>query len=187
MPTIEVCVPENVLAGDSFLVEFEGQQISAVCPKGCLPGSILSIDWAPYAQEALPELIEVTVPDGYRPGMEFPVLFEGHEFNVMVPEGCEAGAAVIVERPAPDAAHPTHSSQSDTEPLPAPPLSDGHFAEPGQSAVLQGLVSKPWLNGERARLVAWDAIKGRWKVSVGGGSEETPAILAVKPENLRSR
>jgi hypothetical protein len=202
MPSIEVCVPEGVTAGDEFRVEWDGETVLAVCPKGMRAGDIVSLhlDWpvAPpledsTARNALPQ-IEVTVPLGCYPGMEFLVDFEGQTFYVAVPDGCGPGTAVTVEAPlftAPEspshAAQPIVDLETDSEEhLPAPPLGDGEFAEPGQEVVIQGLKTKPWLNGERACLLTWDAIKGRWKVSVGGRSEEASSVLAIKPENLRS-
>lgn len=197
---VEVVVPDGVLAGDAFLIEFRGQQLSVVCPKGCRAGDPISfeVNVVPDSTGAAETpSVEVTVPDGCKEGMEFTVHFEGRDFNILVPEGCGPGSVLLVEVPAhltTDLSVPLEDCDGEAEascmtmPLPAPDLADGVSAEPYQVVVIQGLKTKPWLNGERATLISWDGLKGRWLASVGGGSSDDPAItLALKPENLRSQ
>lgn len=197
---IEVCVPEGVIAGDEFLIDYQGQQITATCPKGCMSGDFISlhVDGPEVPPQAA--AVDVTVPEGCFPGMDFVVAYEHREYVISVPDFAAPGDLVTVDLPieapespdtsaapeSPGTAGPRDSGFAATDPLPAPPLGDDVFAEPGMLVVIQGLRSKPELNGERATLVEWDAIKGRWKVSVGGGSDEVPIVLGVKPDNLRS-
>ena len=187
---VEVTVPDGVLPGDSFLLEFDGQQLDVTCPKDCFAGDVISVP-VDVPESSGAEQIDVVLPDGCFPGMEFTVACDdGREFNLLVPEGCEPGSLLTVDVPPPrgleDAVHgEPEAPAEEATPLPAPPLSDGEFASPGDTVVMHGLQTKPLLNGERASLISWDAIKGRWKLAIGGGSAEEPVVLAIKPENLR--
>uniref|UniRef100_A0A7S4HMG0 Uncharacterized protein n=1 Tax=Prymnesium polylepis TaxID=72548 RepID=A0A7S4HMG0_9EUKA len=191
MPVVvEVIVPDGVLAGDSFLIEFDGQQLEVTCPKDCFTGDCISMP-VDVPESSGVEQIDVVVPDGCFPGMEFAVAFDGREFNLLVPEGCEPGSMLTVDVPprSPDEEYRgdvgDEAPAEEATPLPAPPLSDGEFASAGDTVIMHGLQTKPLLNGERASLISWDAIKGRWKLAVGCGSAEEPMVLAIKPENLR--
>ena len=55
---------------------------------------------------APPSLIDVVVPEGCFPGMEFAVSVEGATFNVTVPDGVSPGDMITVEEPAGSATPP---------------------------------------------------------------------------------
>jgi hypothetical protein len=55
---------------------------------------------------------------------------------------------------------------------------------PGQRVVIEGLRTRPELNGRHGILGAFDATAGRWAVAVAGASK-VGAPLAVKAENLQ--
>ena len=97
--TVEVHVPDGIIGGDDFLLEFQGLQLSVTCPPGCGPGDAIQIEVdVPATADAL-EQVEVTVPAGCFPGMEFSVDFGGTTFEVMVPDGCEPGSEILVNVP----------------------------------------------------------------------------------------
>ena len=41
---VTVAVPDGVYAGQEFLMEYEGQQLSVTCPDGCGPGSSIDLE-----------------------------------------------------------------------------------------------------------------------------------------------
>ena len=80
-------IQPGVYEGSEFMIEYEGQTLSVTCPDGCGPGDAidLEIPAAPgggdgSSGEAPPMQVEVVVPDGCYPGMEFTVDFDGRTF-----------------------------------------------------------------------------------------------------------
>lgn len=93
-------VPDGVRAGDEFLLEYEGTQLSVICPQGCRSGDSINL------QVDLPETSEsssvvVVIPDGCYAGDTFTVEHGGASFDVIVPDGCGPGMELTVEAPAP--------------------------------------------------------------------------------------
>ena len=41
---VTVNVPDGVYAGNEFVLEYEGQQLSVVCPEGCGPGDEINLE-----------------------------------------------------------------------------------------------------------------------------------------------
>ena len=81
--------------------------------------------------------------------------------------------APLVYVPAPDhhAAPPPPASHSHSQPV-------GTLV--GQRVVIDGLSSKPELNGATAATVSYDDLKGRYNVQI----ESSGAVMALKPANL---
>ena len=80
-----------------------------------------------------PQQVEIIVPDGCWPGMEFTVEFEGRSFNIVVPDGCEPGMALNVEVPA---------GEEEPPPPPPPPPATTPWELVGRRAALCGLIAK---------------------------------------------
>ena len=60
----------------------------------------------------------------------------------------------------------------------------------GTTVKLRGLQSKPELNGQRGRVIGWDAAKGRLNVALVHGSTKMiqvkpPNVLVMDPSDLR--
>ena len=113
---VTVTVPDGIGEGQEFVVDYEGQQLMVCCPSGCGPGSDINIEVPTGGGMAPPELVDVAVPDGCLPGMEFTVDFAGTSFNITVPDGVHAGEMLTVEVPA----HADGAPPPPAEP-PAPP------------------------------------------------------------------
>lgn len=123
---IEVAIPDGVGPGEEFLVEFNGTQFNIAVPDGCGPGDAIQVEVpggaeepateAPPEQPAGTQLIEIVIPDGVGPGEEFLVEFDGTQFNIAVPDGCESGMAIQVEVPS--------SAPEPTAEPPAEPAAD---------------------------------------------------------------
>ena len=116
---VAVTVPDGIYEGQEFVLEYDGQQLTVVCPDGCGPGSDIDLE-VPCATgdssasgAAAPNLVDVEVPDGCFPGMEFTVEFEGRAFNITVPDGMSPGEILAVDVPP---AEPAESA-----PLPRSP------------------------------------------------------------------
>mmetsp|Transcript_13078 Transcript_13078/g.33534 ORF Transcript_13078/g.33534 Transcript_13078/m.33534 type:complete len:205 (+) Transcript_13078:51-665(+) len=183
MQVVEVNVPADVRPGDEFLITFNGQEVYVTCPQGCKSGDPISFE---IDVCGIDEPVEVTIPEGCYPGMKFSVTFEGDIFEIDVPEGSEPGSTVLVVLPArqvEDELQSIHDVSSESACKPS--LSSDATLQPGDGVVIDGLQSKPYLNGERGSLISWDAIKGRWKVSIGHSKDEAPSVLALRPANLR--
>lgn len=86
----------------------------------------------------------------------------------------QQGGCILVEETPPDAPAMLSPREKD-----APTLA------PGREAVLDGLNAKPFLNGEKVRLLDFNSDTGRWSVECGRSYEDMPSILNVKPHNLR--
>ena len=102
---VTVNVPDGVYEFEEFIMEWEGQSLSVVCPAGCGPGSEINLE-VPTTSGAPPAQVEVVVPDGCYPGTEFTVEFDGQTFNVGVPEGVRPGMALLVDVPRQSATGP---------------------------------------------------------------------------------
>ena len=115
---VEVTVPEGIFAGDEFLLEFDGQQLSVVCPDGCQGGDAINLQIpvndapAEGAADGAPNQVQVVVPEGCYPGDEFTVEFDGQSFNIGVPDGCGPGSELMVDVPQAEAAAPEPASTS---------------------------------------------------------------------------
>lgn len=178
---VELIVPDGVAEGEEFLIDFEGQNLFVACPSGCGPGDPISIE-VDAPTEGLPQAVEVVVPDGVFPGMEFIIdLVDGNQVNIVCPEGCEPGSAIVVDVPPPPPLPDAAAVEPPAAEATAQALGDGQLAQPGDRVIITGLASKPYLNGEKAKLISWEPFKGRWKVSVADGE-----LLALKPQNLRA-
>jgi len=124
-----VTVPDGIFAGDEFVIEFDGQQLSVVCPDGCQGGDAINLTVPASGgdtggDEGAPPSVTVSVPEGCYPGDEFTVEFDGRSFNVGVPDGCGPGTELTVEVPPAESApapapapagrdRPSSSSQRD--------------------------------------------------------------------------
>jgi len=115
---VEVTVPDGIFAGDEFLLEFDGQQLSVVCPDGCQGGDAINLQIpvndapAEGAADGAPNQVQVVVPEGCYPGDEFTVEFDGQSFNIGVPDGCGPGSELMVDVPQAEAAAPEPASTS---------------------------------------------------------------------------
>lgn len=124
--TVTVTVPDGVYAGDGFVIEFDGQQLSVTCPDGCGPGDAINLE-VPAGDGSGgggsgAQMVEITVPDGCFEGMEFTVEFEGRQFNITTPDGCGPGDAIQIEvPPADDAPGGPPPPPAPPPPLPPPP------------------------------------------------------------------
>jgi hypothetical protein len=99
--SVEVCVPESCVAGETFVVTTtDGQELDVVVPAGCSGGSMLMVD-VPYSEPAGPSVVEVAVPDGLAPGDSFIVdIADGRSLDVIVPDGCASGDLLFIDVPA---------------------------------------------------------------------------------------
>ena len=114
---VTVTVPDGVYEGEEFTLEYEGSQLTVVCPDGCGPGDAvnLQIDLPPASEEGMQQL-NIVIPDGCYPGDEFTVDFEGRMFNIAVPDGCEPGVELTVDVPPAEETHaPSHDKYRDVE------------------------------------------------------------------------
>jgi len=129
---IQVAIPDGVGPGEAFLVEFNGTQFDITVPDGCEPGMLIEVEVPGGADEPpaeptaeasgdpAPQLIEVAIPDGVGPGEAFLVEFDGTQFNITVPDGCEPGMLIQVEVPV-IAPEPTATAATDP-PAADPPM-----------------------------------------------------------------
>lgn len=119
LQAVEVTVPDGIVAGDDFLLQFEGLELSVTCPSGCSAGDAIQIEVdvaeSANAQQQQQEQLEVTVPDGCFPGSTFSVEFGNSTFDVTVPEGCEPGSAIVIEVPAANGLPDDAESEQRTE------------------------------------------------------------------------
>jgi hypothetical protein len=115
---VTVTVPDGVYAGNEFMLEFDGQQLTVTCPDGCGPGDAINLE-VPAGDggggDGAPQMVEITVPEGCFAGMEFTVEFEGRQFNITTPDGCGPGDAIQIEVP------PADDTTGGPPPPPAPP------------------------------------------------------------------
>lgn len=120
MVLMVVVVPDGLRAGDEMSVtDAAGQSFTVAVPEGCGGGMELEIDLPscsatePPSSEARLEQLEVVVPDGVRSGQSFSVEnTAGQIFDIVCPEGCGPGSAILIELPA--------APEPPPPPLPAP-------------------------------------------------------------------
>ena len=136
MGLLTVGVPDGLVAGDEMsVVAPDGNTYTVMVPPGVEGGMSLEVD-LPGAEEpgssaAGMQQVGVVVPDGVGPGEAFSVEFDGVVMDIICPDDCSAGSAILVEMPAAD-------NRSDP-PTPEPPLPDesAHFKfKPGQRVEL---------------------------------------------------
>ena len=134
--TVTVTVPDDVYAGDAFIIEYEGLQLSVVCPDGCWPGDAINLA-VPVQSEDCVSQVTVVVPDDCWPGDEFAVEFNGRTFNIGVPEGCGPGDELTVDAPEVEGDQPVHGKQwaSEAE-ASAPEAAANYKFQPGQRVEL---------------------------------------------------
>ena len=104
MTEVEVAVPDGVFPGMEFTLSYEGTELTVVCPDGVGPGDPinLTIDVPAAGGGGTPgtQAVNIVVPDGCFPGMEFTVDFEGTPYNIAVPDGTGPGQEITIELPA---------------------------------------------------------------------------------------
>ena len=67
---VTVNVPDGIFAGEEFLLEYEGQQLTVTCPDGCGPGSEINLEipipegGAGPSEGGPPQMVEISIPDG---------------------------------------------------------------------------------------------------------------------------
>ena len=94
---VAVTAPDGVYAGQEFYLIFNGMQIPVICPQGCGPGMNINLEldvsgFGGVGPNGSPQQqVQVTVPDGCFAGMFFTVDFGSGPFNVEVPEGYGPG------------------------------------------------------------------------------------------------
>eukprot|EP00322_Chrysochromulina_rotalis_P011980 CAMPEP_0115846774 /NCGR_PEP_ID=MMETSP0287-20121206/10034_1 /TAXON_ID=412157 /ORGANISM="Chrysochromulina rotalis, Strain UIO044" /LENGTH=232 /DNA_ID=CAMNT_0003300575 /DNA_START=26 /DNA_END=724 /DNA_ORIENTATION=+ len=100
MTEVTVNVPDGIYEGDEFTLEYEGTQLTVVCPGGCGPGDAINLQIdLPTTEDSLPQQVNIVIPDGCYAGDEFTVEFDGRSFNIAVPDGCEPGMELTVDVP----------------------------------------------------------------------------------------
>ena len=110
---VTVTVPDGVYGGDEFTLEYEGTELSVMCPEGCGPGDAINLAIDVPASDSS---VEVVVPDGCYPGMDFTVQIGDRSFNIAVPDGCEPGQAIVIQVPEEEpGASAADAGTSDTE------------------------------------------------------------------------
>ena len=106
-------MPEGVAEGDEFVIEFEGLNLSVQCPSGCGPGDAINIEVdVPDSTSGSPQQVEIIIPDGCFPGMDFTVDYGGRSFDITVPDGCEPGQALLVDVPEAEAGESDATAQA---------------------------------------------------------------------------
>jgi hypothetical protein len=146
---VTVSIPDGVYEGQEFIIEYEGQQLTVVCPGGCGPGSDIDLEVPTGGSSsadagAPPQQVDVTVPDGCFPGDEFTVDFDGQSFNVTVPDGVSPGDALTVEVPRTETTPPRAPPSAPKAPKPVPPApapapAPAQREKPPASKYLKGL------------------------------------------------
>ena len=107
MGLLTVGVPDGLVAGDEMsVVAPDGNTYTVMVPPGVEGGMSLEVD-LPGAEEpgssaAGMQQVEVVVPDGVGPGEAFSVEFDGVVMDIICPDDCSAGSAILVEMPAAD-------------------------------------------------------------------------------------
>ena len=128
MVLMTVLVPDGLFAGDVMMVESGGGNYEILVPPGCKGGMPIEIDLPggedepPPADEAgggtVP--VEITVPDGVEMGQSFSVDFGGTIYDIVCPDGCFPGSAIVVELPA-SSADDDRGAPPPQPPPPEPP------------------------------------------------------------------
>ena len=167
---VSVAVPDGCMPGDSFTVNFEGQDFVLIVPDGVHFGELIEVE-LPVNGGVGDVTIMVVIPDGCYEGMEFTVDFDGRQFNIGVPKGCGAGDEIEVAVP-PDEELSLQESGFEREQQrqrrhPCPTML------PGRRVQLHGLVAKGILNGRKGTVRGHDA-KGDVLVAIDGMAPDVP-------------
>jgi len=127
---LTVTVPDGLFAGDVMSVEHAGLTYEIEVPSGCSGGMPIEIDLPggedEQQQPAGTQPVEVVVPDGVFEGGAFSVDFGGTVYEIVCPDGCGPGSAIVVElptaAPVPAPAPPPRSSAPSLPPIYEDPL-----------------------------------------------------------------
>lgn len=174
---VTLTVPDGVVSGEEFAVEWGGLSYNIAVPYGVGPGQDLQIE-LPALEESLrdevppatPGMTSVTivVPDGLLPGQEFAVEWGGLSYNIAVPDGALGGQDLQIELPVLDeSARSGGSYREEPAPALAPASSatDGLFGGGGGALDLMGLgldldaVMQDAIEGEVAVVAEFEAWK----------------------------
>lgn len=96
---IEVAIPDDCKAGDTFIVVVDGKELQIAVPEGCGPGSVITFNIDADASPAKSAAAEVVVPEGLRPGDAFEVEYDGKMIEVDVPADCGPGSTIAIGIP----------------------------------------------------------------------------------------
>jgi len=122
---VEILIPPDCHAGDSFIVEVDDAEFEMVVPDGCGPGERIYMDMlegAGHTPENLTkkqkrssrsasgvrkvqkehegprhEVVEITIPEDCYAGDVFTVEVKGKELEMTVPDGCQPGDALLMD------------------------------------------------------------------------------------------
>ena len=140
MVLLTVEVPPGLGEGDVMSVNFEQQTFELAVPPGCFAGDKIEVDLpvesdgggggADSSASGMQQ-VELVVPDGVYAGDLFRVDFDGQTFEIACPDGCGAGATIVVELPSSN----QQQQQQQKEEAPAPDQSHFKF-QPGQRVEL---------------------------------------------------
>ena len=102
----------------------DGNAVDITVPEGCGGGEIICVSvpqsHAPPPADLVP--VDVIVPDGVYGGSTFSVEYAGGVFDIVCPDGCGPGSAIVVDLPSapmpPEQPAPAPLPRSDKENLP---------------------------------------------------------------------
>lgn len=140
MGLLTIAVPPGLYAGDEMAVEApDGNVYNVIVPDGVEGGMSIEVDLPggtdDHASTSGTQPVELVVPDGVAPGQPFTVEFNGASYDIVCPDGCRAGDAIVVELPA---ALPDDDNETAAPPA-EPPAAEQpeHFKfKPGQRVEL---------------------------------------------------
>ena len=168
---LTVTVPDGLMEGDVMSIEHLGAAYEIAVPPGCSGGMPIEIDLPggddggtsqqPPPSDGMLQPVEVVVPDGTFEGMAFSVDFGGTIYEIVCPDGCGPGSAIVVELPAaPPAAPapparlpPVYESDGPRRPPPPPPPEDPEDAAKAAAMTAEHYKFKP---GQRVELYRSD-------------------------------
>jgi hypothetical protein len=103
---VEIVVPDGCSAGMEFTVEWGDTSYNITVPDGVAAGQLLTIELPALGEETAAthptggmQPVEIVVPDGCTPGMEFTVEWGGVSYSIAVPEGVWPGQPLTIELP----------------------------------------------------------------------------------------
>lgn len=125
MGLLTVEIPAGLRAGDEMSVEGpDGNVYTVAVPAGLRGGMAMEVDLpdgpGPSGSASGTQPVELVVPDGIYSGQPFTVEFMGTNYEIVCPDGCGAGDAIVVELP------------SEQPPPPDPPESAAEASIPEQ-------------------------------------------------------
>ena len=104
--SVEIVVPDGCSAGMDFTVEWGGTSYNITVPYSVTAGQLLTIELPALQEETVAthptggmQPVEIVVPDGCTPGMEFTVEWGGVSYTIAVPEGVWPGQPLTIELP----------------------------------------------------------------------------------------